>query len=543
MSHARVEAGGLVLWLLVLLTAVFPYFEGTRNANERPRLMQAMAITDEHAFVIDGPAARGLDPGPDVARSPESGRLYPNKPPGASVVAAAAYVIARTYADAMGDPLTLRIFTWWARLFGGVFPTVLLAALAWRRYAATGAPEAARASVLLWALATPAYGYAHLLYGHALSALALTSGTWLLLDARSNEDERLAFRGGLVAGSALLVEYLTVFAALPLMGLLLAAPRHRLRLSAWAAFGACIPVALLGAYHDMAFGSPWSTGYHHVANPAFAAKHGVGMLGLSWPTVDGFVTQVIAPGSGLLWWAPLSLMGVYGLVKVASARGPWRAEAIVMLSLFVGFVVIASSLSFAGGWRVGPRYLVAVLPCLMLGWIATFRLVRERVIAFAVFGTLAVWSVLVNMAAGNLWPHFDLDHVRQPVSEVLLPLLVDRYEPYSVLDWFGFPHAVPIVIGLGIVVVLHALWRAGGSVFVSLIVVSASAAGGAALVFATRAMTPHESSERNLGSIRRNYEPDPRDRTKGHTAPLRRLSESTDPEKWGEIQPDPPSPQ
>ncbi|MEX1368734.1 MAG: hypothetical protein AB1Z98_36740, partial [Nannocystaceae bacterium] len=174
----------LVLWLGVLLGAVFPYFEATRNANERPRLLQGMALVDEGSWAIDGPGARGLDPGPDVSRSSADGRLYPNKPPGTTLAAAAGYRVARALADE-ADPLDLRTYTWWARLIGGLLPTLLLAGLMIRRLVAQFGVGAGAGAVMLYVLGTPAASYAHLLYGHQLAALLLYAGITVLVDVGS----------------------------------------------------------------------------------------------------------------------------------------------------------------------------------------------------------------------------------------------------------------------------------------------------------------------------------------------------------------------
>ena len=64
-------------WLVLALAIGlnFPYFEQTRNANERPRLMQAMAWVDAGEWAIDGVATRGLEAGPDTSRSAVDRRL------------------------------------------------------------------------------------------------------------------------------------------------------------------------------------------------------------------------------------------------------------------------------------------------------------------------------------------------------------------------------------------------------------------------------------------------------------------------------------
>src|SRR5688572_1930936 len=155
---------GVVVLVGVLLALLFPYFESTRNANERPRLLQGMALVDDGEWFIDGPA-RAFDPGPDTSKSASDGHLYPNKPPATSLVAAAAYRCARAWAG--DEPLTLRAYTWWARFFGSWLPTVVLCAFLLRRWSVGS--NAAAAAVLMYALGTPAAAYAHVLYGHQLA--------------------------------------------------------------------------------------------------------------------------------------------------------------------------------------------------------------------------------------------------------------------------------------------------------------------------------------------------------------------------------------
>ena len=80
--------------LVVCLLAAFPYYESIRSANELPRLYQALAWLNDGVLYLDAPTLRGFDPGPDVSRG-VGGHLFPNKPPGMSVIALAAVIAAR----------------------------------------------------------------------------------------------------------------------------------------------------------------------------------------------------------------------------------------------------------------------------------------------------------------------------------------------------------------------------------------------------------------------------------------------------------------
>lgn len=507
--------GALLAALALLLGLAFPYAEATRNANERPRLLQGIALVDEGAWAIDGVAARyGLSPGPDVARDPRSGRLYPNKPPATSVVAAAALVIAR----AVDDAPDLRGYTWWARLLGGLAPTLALVAFLWWRFAAFVGPRALAAGLSLYALATPAAAYAHLFYGHQLAAALLTIGSVMAIDGVRGRRAGVAFVGGALAACAVAVEYAAAFAGAPLATWMIAR-LVRGRGAGWplgasvgaAVVGALAPIAGLAAYHARAFGGALSTGYHNVIDPGFAAKHGQGLLGLGAPSWASFEAQILGQGAGLVVWAPLVIVGAAGLAigpRDAGARAATRAERGVFAATLALFVAIAASLSFTGGWRVGPRYLVAVMPAAALGIACLIGQARGRAGILGPLGAIAGASLVVHTLAAALWPHFDLDAVRQPIAEVLLPLWSRGREPYDLLRLFGgieVPCVDALVFG-AVVLGLGLLVRASGGRRAAAAVVIGGALGIVA-VGATRSVPPHPRAARNLAYVERVWEP------------------------------------
>ncbi|MCA9688246.1 MAG: hypothetical protein KC636_01465 [Myxococcales bacterium] len=515
--------------LVILLVFAFPYFEAVRNANELPRLLQGAALVEDGSFAIDGPAARGLRPGPDIARSPVDGRIYPNKPPGASLVCAVAYGLAGVDADIRGAPRTLRSYTLWARLLTGVLPTLLLCVAFARRLAEPLGARPVMAAVALYALATPAWSYGHLVYGHQLAACLLWIGLLTLLRAVDEGGRAASVRalvGGALAGASVVVDYNAVFAGLPIAGWIVwsVACRPPTRAPAIAgALGACLPILGLCAYHDAVFGSPLQTGYHHVINPEFARKHGEGLLGLGRPTLAALHTHITSTASGLTWWAPLWLVGAWGLARGRRIdRAPVRHVFWVSIAVLAVYVLTTASLNFEGGWRVGPRYLVIALPAVIPGvaW-SLARPIQPRLapLALAGIGALAAWSVTINGLAANLWPHIDLTNVHQPVSEVLLPLLRHGRAPYHLA--FGVEGGVVwAIVAAALALVLWTVGRARAGDRGGWIALIVGAALGLGLVAATpRLFTPHPRAAANLRYIEKVWEPTP-----GRVAPSRRFT-------------------
>ncbi len=445
-------------WLLLLAFACgasFPYLSRLMNANERPRLLQAVAIVDHGTFALDpvvgGDGVEGIDPGIDVARAPAEagGGLYPNKPPGAAVVAAFAYALQRAGCAVVGATPTLAGLTWLARLLGATVPTLLLAVSLARR---SGDDAFARAATAMTIVATPLVAYAHVLFGHSLAALLLWWGVVRLHDAlgREVDDVRGAALAGALASSAVLVEYGAVIAALPIAWLVAVAWRTGRRRAAIAAIGGALgPMVLLAAYHAAVFGSPWSTGYHNVVDRGFAEIHGRGLLGLHWPRLGDVIEDLISPWGGLLYFAPLVLV-----VPLAWRGGTGWALCGRRLQLLVllAFVLLTLGLEQAGGWRVGPRYLVAALPMMAP---ALAAVLRERVRsegALALVLGAAAFAVVVDGLAASLFPQ--LVPGGNPLRDQLVPLLLAGRVPYGpVPAWLGGTAPWAVLAGLAAIAI------------------------------------------------------------------------------------------
>ena len=72
------------------------------------------------------------------------------------------------------------------------------------------------------------------------------------------------------------------------------------------------------------------------------------------------------------------------------------------LGLLLLYGLLVSSLSFEGGWRVGPRYLVVVLPSLVIGWAHALSQLRTSLAGMGLLLALASYAVTVNaLAAGG----------------------------------------------------------------------------------------------------------------------------------------------
>ena len=426
----------------------FPYFPAIRSANELPRAYLVMAMVEEGRFSIDTGVrqwGKTADVSPatlvtgKVGARTRHGQSYSNKAPGSSFLAIPGYLVLEAWhAIAGGDP-TLAETIWMSRFTTGMIPSLLFLWLLWgflERF--TPSIGARRAVLVGFGVGSMFFLYSVLFISHPLSAVCV--GTSWIVAVETLDDparwRRLALTGFL-AGAALLVDYQAVFAAVPvglwiLVRLWRWPRRDALRGLGVALAGAAIPVAVLLWYHAVCFGGPFLTGYE--ASEAFAANHQRGFLGMDTLRWKAFVGSFVEPDNGMLILWPMAVLALPGWALMLRDRA-LRDHAIVSLAVAAIYVLFISSINFwRGGWQVGPRYVMAMLPFL-LPPIAVALAAAERRwwLRGAAVGLCLVGLVTYGLTAA-LYPYFPDTKFVNPVHEITLRMLGDGHAPWN-LGW------------------------------------------------------------------------------------------------------------
>ncbi|MEM6997135.1 MAG: hypothetical protein AAF721_41910, partial [Myxococcota bacterium] len=353
----------------------------------------------------------------------------------------------------------------------------------------------------------PFVSYARLLFAHVPAAALLCIGILVVADAVAESGRpRRAFVGGLLAASAVTMEYGAAFGGIPLAYVVAraAADPGRRPAALASVAGAALPIAALALYHDVVFGSPFTTPYHHVVDAHFAEVHGRGLLGLGVPSATTLYEHLLSPWGGLFYWAPLCVLAL-GLAGLG-----WRALSPVARLSTLSFVVLllfTLGLEQTGGWRVGPRYLVVGMPLLIvplaerLGDVAARRWLGPTLVA------VVFWSAFINFVAGNLLPY--PIPTGNPLADQLLPLWTEGFAPYSLLaPMFGPGGALACVGFITLVTLCWALlslpWP--GSRALMLSIAGGVAVAMAALV-AALALPSSPEADTNLRALTSIWEP------------------------------------
>ena len=335
------------------------------------------------------------------------GRLYSKYGPGQSIAAIPLWLVGRALASLVPPSFGAELPVMAASTLPAIAVALSAALLLLTALELGASLGGAIALALVYSVATPALVYATQWFSEPLTGCALLAAFYLLL-----RDRRLpTWWGPLAAGAATACavatrsEVLVLMPAMVVYAVLSTGPqpgRRRQRL-----LGMLVPLvmtlAALGFYNLARFGSPLETGYSYGDVFAYRDTHPTHSLD---SFVQGVYGLVLSPGKGLLEYAPVMALAPFAAVILWARR---RAETALLLAL-IGLQVAGHAnllISWLGGWSWGPRFLVPVLPFMMLllvplfeargqlHWPPRWNLSRAR----GLFAVLALAGVLVQLPA------------------------------------------------------------------------------------------------------------------------------------------------
>jgi hypothetical protein len=253
-------------------------------------------------------------------------------------------------------------------------------------------------------LATMALPYIDTNFSEPLLALTVLAATYFVYCARSDHPLRYLTLAGVALGLTIYTRERSIILLPPfLLYVFMTQPRRQWK--GWLAL--LIPIGigglLIGGWNWVRFGSPLTTSY-----AAWQPETGFGT-----PIIVGVFGLWLSAGKGLLLYNPIAWLGLIGLIPL------WRRDR--ALTVLIGLLILIPTLFFArydlwtGGWNWGPRYLLPLVPLLVLTagvWVQVnpSRFRRAALLAACLLGfVLNVPAVLVDhsryvVAAGERDP-------------------------------------------------------------------------------------------------------------------------------------------
>jgi len=384
-----------LLFALVWLSCTW-FGSWALNPNNSTRMFAAIGLVERGDARID--EFRNLT----IDKAEFDGHVYLDKAPGMTLLALPAAAVAEGVTARPPIPPTVwdRNFEDWmtVRLRLAVASvTALLTALAAvalfdLALGLTASAGAASFAAIAYALGTPIWGWSTTLFGHAPVADLLVIAVWALWRSGEGRAVRFAAIAGAALGLAVLIEFQAVLAGsiIALWG------AFRLRraspIAAAALAGAVTLLVPLVAYNMIAFGTPFRLGYEGV-NGFPGMKEG--LFGLTSPKTAVLAEIIVGLRRGLLWVAPILILGPFGLWQLAKRQ---RSLAVTLAgAAIVVLLVNAAYVYWDGGHSTGPRHAVPAIGLLAIGlapyW-ASLVYWWERALA----ATILAVSVAINLA-------------------------------------------------------------------------------------------------------------------------------------------------
>lgn len=346
---ARLSILLIYLFLAVYLLPMFPH---GGSANELTRWATAASLVENGSFEISWTEPL-IGKNVDTARVGE--KTYSNKAPGTAVLAAPLYALSRIF---VGPPNASNIRTSWfvMRLFIGTLPLLLLGLWLHRK----GADEFSLATLLF---ATPLFLYSLLFFSHVFVAVLVYFAFRLLYDA-GGASLKKCFWAGLLSGVAVTSEFSAIFAIFVFAaGLLFTGKRERYRRLSYFILGGAPSALLLLLYNNSLFGSPFSISYAHESFPEWAGVASQGVFGIGVPTLSNGLLLLLSPARGLLFYSPILILSV--IVLFNSRERATLRHRIKIWAVLVSFLIMCGHGAAHGGWAMGARYLILILPLLL----------------------------------------------------------------------------------------------------------------------------------------------------------------------------------
>ncbi|MCI0437043.1 MAG: DUF2079 domain-containing protein [Gemmatimonadetes bacterium] len=262
---------------------------------------------------------------------------------------------------------------------------------------------------LLWAFGTPIFFRSAYLNQNVLIAyavlLAYVIGAPL---ARADGPGEGALRRvgwlGFLMGFAILCDYSGAALALAFglwvswLGWRAAGVTGGFRWAARFIAGAAPPILLLFLYQWRAFGNPFLPAQTYMPDTSLSVS---GWHGFVWPTPELFMRNLFDPGFGLIAFSPMFAAAVAAPFLRKRAGAPAREQLALIFGASAALLIFISSVQFAFlQWNTGIRYIVPAVPLLFMALVPVLLALPRWAMLSLIVPTVAIsWSVAMTRDA------------------------------------------------------------------------------------------------------------------------------------------------
>ena len=461
----RREKRTAVLVFLILLSSYAYFFPRWASWNQNSRLDLVMAIVDQGTVSIDDYYQNTGD------YAVYEGHRYSTKAPGSALLGVPVYWVFRQVLRSPAlTPVLDRLSSSQAvagtlredgtgllpdkvyfalALYAVTFVIVSIpsALLGTALYLFTGHFSSSQAHriwvTLTYGLATNAFSYSGVYFGHQIVAFLLFCSFYLVfLIAEGAIKPRILVLIGFFMGYAVITEYPTVLIAAGIfVYAFLRLPKKTW--TAWLVLGGILPGVMWMVYNYQIYHKIIGFGYLYA--PLYTDKNNIGFFSLVYPHFEALWGITFSPYRGLFFLSPVLLLAIPGFYTFRKRR----PEFLLCLWATISFFLFnGSSVMWEGGYAVGPRYLLPMLPFMTLSLTFFIEEWGTQRWAKALTAFLTVWSVLFVWAetiGGQSFPDWTLN----PLFDYSLPRLLrgDIARNWgTIIGLPGWSSLIPLVV-------------------------------------------------------------------------------------------------
>jgi hypothetical protein len=375
-------------WLALVLAWLVPAQEPNWNQNAHYALVRALAEgrPDIDPGVAEQPINLAQGGTNDVAVF--HGKLYAAKAPGLAAWTLPAFLGLRASGKGMPSD-DLRQTLWLLTIWGAVLPAAVVTLLV-QHLSDRLVPGYGSITAVTLGAATLVLPFASLFFAHMLTA-ALGFGAFALLAWKRHAPRRLSalLLAGVLAGLAVVVEFPSVVLVSALAAYVLARKPRREGMLAYS-IGVVVGVLPLLVFNQWAFGSMTHLSYAG----AIGGVNKEGLFGIGLPSFR-VASELLFSTVGLLRVAPVLSLAAVGMALMYR-RGE-RAEALFIAGL--AFLYLSFNAAYEtpfGGYSPGPRFLVPLIPFLVLPLAFAYRSFPATTIALAAASAIQVTAITMT---------------------------------------------------------------------------------------------------------------------------------------------------
>jgi hypothetical protein len=430
-------------WLFAILLASYAYFfPRWADWGQNSKLDLTMAIVDRGTFTIDNYYTNTGD------YALYKSHHYSDKAPGASFLGVPFYTAFKAIASTslmerlinqlasnpamtetlreggtglLRDKVYAAMALYVITFFVNVLSSALLGYILYRFLGYFIEASTPRLLVVfLYGLGTVAFPYSQTLNGRQIAAVLVLSTFYLLFRIRVGVlSERYLWLVGFLMGYALISDYpsILILGALFLYAIVVLRNVRRILPIVLAALP---PILLMMYYNLSCFETVLPVGYKY--SELYQDLHSQGFISITYPRLDALFGLTFSPFRGAFFLSPALLLAIPGYIYWYR-RGIFRAEWWVSLwSVVITFLFYGSSVMWWGGFAVGPAYLTAMFPMLVIpivfftGHPHKSQWVKAIILLLIILSIALVWMETI---AGQSFP----DMAPNPLFQLSIPAL------------------------------------------------------------------------------------------------------------------------